>query len=210
MRHRERAAELAVFHLHASRGGGAEGAARRRVGMDRVRIPVPLPAVGVAERGGAGVRETRLVVELSGREDLCLLVEHVGARRPDEAQAVTLGLDRLPGQRRTAGEAKHHLVVATQIGRLQGVRPEIRDGRLGERAVHRLDRHERRDVGQRVRDTRTVVVVVGEPLVGLVPVEGRVDAEAPAARERLIEVHAEALALVERVVDDGAIALGRA
>ena len=210
MRHRERAAELAVFHLHAARGGGAEGAARRRVGMDRVRIPVPLPAVGVAERRGTGVREARFVVELPGREDLRLLVEHVGARRAHEPEVVTLGLHRLPSQRRTAGEAKHHLVVATQIGRLQGVGSEIRDGRLRVGAVHRLDRHERRDVGERIRDAGTVVVVVGESLVGLVPAERRINAQAPAARKRLVEVDTEALALVERVVDDSAIALGAA
>ena len=200
--------KLAVLNLHSRRRGGAERAAPRCIRVDRVQIPVPLPAVRVRQRRGARGGRGRLEKELRRCEYLIRLAKEVDAARRDEFEIVVRGLRGLERERAAAGEPGDHFVVLPQGDRLQRVGAEVGDRRLGIHAVLRRDRDEPWNVRNRVRDARAVVVVVGESLVGLVPSEGGVDAQLQTVRKRLVYIGAQALAVVECVADDAPVPLG--
>src|SRR5205823_5618872 len=119
-----RARQLTIFPLHADGGRRFPRAARRRVRVDRVAVPVRKPAVVVAQCRRPGVRLARLEKELRRREDLVLLAEEVDPTAADEPQAVARGLHGLERRRESPGEAQHRFAGLADRRRLQRVRTE--------------------------------------------------------------------------------------
>ena len=115
--------------------------------------------------------------------------------------------DRLEGRRHAAGEPDRTLVVLADSNRLQGIRALIRDEWLGERPVHRSDRNEAGNVGDRIRDAGAVVVVVREPALRVRVIERRREGHGEPVRKRLIHVGPQSLTLEPRVADDPAVTL---
>src|SRR5205807_7645266 len=78
--------ELAIFDLDTRGGRGLERPAGRRVGVNRVHVPVPQPTVRVPEGGRARRGRRRLEEERRRRDHFRSLTQQIHTARADEAK----------------------------------------------------------------------------------------------------------------------------
>ena len=173
--------------------------------MNRVQVPVPLPAGRVGERRRTRKGARLLEEQLRRADDLRVLREEVDAASGAELQALALVLDCLVSQRSPTSETEDRLVVAAERDGLQRVRAQVGEGRLRKDTALGLNVEEAGDVRDGVGDAGAVVVVVRKPLVRLIPGPRRVHAEVQFVRKALLHVGSNVLAIVEGVVDDAAV-----